>query len=81
MVRRLTASSSLLVSIQTSSAYLLYCRSPGRFTAAYQMKTMLAYLIATYDIETDKELHPMRGFLEKAFSANMEAKVRFKRRQ
>jgi hypothetical protein len=45
------------------------------------MKTMLAYLIATYDIETDKELHPMSGFLEKAFSANMEAEVRFKRRR
>ncbi|KAF9477848.1 cytochrome P450 [Pholiota conissans] len=54
---------------------------PGRFTAAYQMKTMLAYLIATYDIETDKALHPMNGFLEKAFSANLEAKVTFKRRR
>ncbi|KAF8967500.1 cytochrome P450 [Flammula alnicola] len=54
---------------------------PGRFTAAYQMKTMLAYLIATYDIKTDQELHPMSGFIEKGFSPNLEAKVYFKKRR
>lgn len=55
--------------------------SPGRFTAAYQMKTMLAYLIVTYDMKTDKELHPLSGFFEKGFSANLEAKVHFRKRR
>ncbi|KAF9477847.1 cytochrome P450 [Pholiota conissans] len=54
---------------------------PGRFAAAYQMKTMLAYIITTYDIEMNKALHPIGGFFEKGFFPNLEAKVSFKRRQ
>ncbi|KJA17748.1 hypothetical protein HYPSUDRAFT_205974 [Hypholoma sublateritium FD-334 SS-4] len=54
---------------------------PGRFTAAYQMKTMLAYLIVTYDMKTDKELHPLSRFLERGFSVNMQATVHFQKRR
>ncbi|KAF5321052.1 hypothetical protein D9619_000106 [Psilocybe cf. subviscida] len=52
---------------------------PGRFTAASQMKLMLAYLLATYDIQTDTDAAPL-GFFEKGFRPNMDAKVYFRRR-
>lgn len=53
---------------------------PGRFSAAYQLKTMLAYIITTYDMKVEEGEDIATTWVEMDVNPNVHAKVFFKRR-
>ncbi|KDR84440.1 hypothetical protein GALMADRAFT_713260 [Galerina marginata CBS 339.88] len=54
---------------------------PGRFSAAYQLKTMLAHVIMTYDLKSEDGTHlSSTTCVEAGFNPNVEAKLYFRRR-
>ncbi|KIM49862.1 hypothetical protein M413DRAFT_59041, partial [Hebeloma cylindrosporum] len=53
---------------------------PGRFSAAYQLKTMLAYIITTYDMKIEEGEDLATTWVEMDVNPNVHAKVFFKRR-
>lgn len=57
-----------------------FTHSPGRFSAAYQLKTMLAYIITTYDMKIEEGENISTTWVEMDVNPDVHARVFFKRR-